>query len=124
MHDRIALTQQDGARTMGNLNAEDVQGREQNFDSWKDDAGKRARHIYIQQNDWFLVNTTGFKYLGTTLRLVVLTQISSASVERAFSQLTHLIKLLGRNTLENNLELGTMIHCRRGKEHDYGNSED
>ena len=47
MHDRIALTQQDGARTMGNLNAEDVQGREQNFDSWKDDAGKRARHICI-----------------------------------------------------------------------------
>ena len=48
MRDRIALTQQDGARTMGNLNAEDVQGREhQNFDSWKVDAGERARHIYI-----------------------------------------------------------------------------
>jgi hypothetical protein len=47
MRDRIALTQQYGSRTMGNLNTEDVQGREQNFDSWKDDAGERARHMYI-----------------------------------------------------------------------------
>lgn len=77
---------------------------------WKDDPGERASKIW----EWWKLRTTNnddFKYFRHALRLVVLTQISSCSVERVFSQLKLVRDACGDNMLEDMVEIRMFCRC-------------
>jgi hypothetical protein len=66
----------------GTMNVEDT------YDSWMDDPGERSRRILCWwQTRMVEVKTNKFPAFKTALRLVLLTQLSSAFVERVFSRL-------------------------------------
>ena len=48
------------------------------------------------------------------VRIIAVTQVSSASVERVFSQLTFIRRAVGDNTLRDLMELRGYIRCNKG----------
>ena len=82
--------------------------------TWRNDAGERARRVY----DWWrmLMNEkkTHLPFFQNAIRLVVLTQPSSASCERVFSQLTYIRRIVGDATLGEMLELRALLRCNNG----------
>ena len=52
-----------------------------------------------------------FVYFKEAVRLVVLVQTSSASIERVFSQVKRILASVGENILEDNLELRLLRRC-------------
>ena len=91
-----------------------------NMSSWKNDAGgERARRVY----EWWrmLMNEkkTLLPYFTEAIRLVVLTQPSSASCERVFSQLTYIRRIVGDNIVGEMLELRALLRCNNGLRDDY-----
>ena len=77
---------------------------------WKEDIGERARRIW----EWWrirIIDNHEFLYFSVALRLVVLTQTSSCSVERVFSQLTSITDVCGSRLLEDMIELRMVCRC-------------
>ena len=87
--------------------------------SWKSDAGERSRRIY----EWWRVvmneRKTNLPYFRQAIRLVVLTQPSSASAERVFSQLTFIRRIVGDHIVGEMLELRALLRCNNGLREDY-----
>jgi hypothetical protein len=85
-------------------------------DSWKEDPGERARRIW----EWWRIrlnaDKSSWKMFHHALRLIVLSQVSSAAVERVFSQLMYIIKTCGVSMLEDTVEMRAMIRCNDGLE--------
>ena len=84
-------------------------GREIVFDDWKKDPGERSRRIW----EWWrsLRGRGKLQHFCTAARLVVLTQVSSAAVERTFSVLKNLRDNLGDNLTEDALEMRLYMRC-------------
>ena len=77
---------------------------------WKDDPGERACRIW----EWWkmrVMDCDRFKYFKVALRLVVLTQVSSCSVERVFSQLKLMRDACGDNMFEDMVEIRMFCMC-------------
>ena len=85
------------------------------YTSWKEDAGERSRRIW----EWWknrVKSEDDFKFFKTAVRLVALTQVSSASVERVFSQLVRIKKECGETMLEETVFLRLL--CRLHSDED------
>ena len=76
--------------------------------TWKDDPIERARRIWEW---WRAKRCTELHHFTWAARLVVLVQISSASVERIFSQVKLIVETTGVNPLEETLPTRLMEHC-------------
>ena len=59
--------------------------------SWKSDAGEYAQRIW----KWWKPRHNKFVRQGLAIRLIVLAQLSSCSVERAFSKLENIRQITG-----------------------------
>jgi hypothetical protein len=78
---------------------------------WKCDPGERARRIYEWWKVRLIANPAGFHFFLEALRRLVLTQVSSAAVERVFSLLKRIVDSCGHNILEDGLEARMMVKC-------------
>ncbi len=56
--------------------------------SWKSDGAEVARRVW----EWWKAKDGRFTYFKDAVRLVVLVQVSSASIERVFSQLKKILE--------------------------------
>ena len=86
--------------------------REPTISSWKDDPSERARRIWI----WWRSRLQAKSFLPSfrkAARLVVLVPPSSASAERAFSQLKLILEAIGSTPLEDNVETRMLIRCNK-----------
>ena len=87
--------------------------------SWKSDAGERSRRIY----EWWRVVMTekrkNVPCFQKAVRLVVLTQPSSAASERVFSQLTFMRRMVGDQICGEMLELRALLRCNNGLRDDF-----
>ena len=63
---------------------------------WKEDAGEYARRIW----EWWRIRVQEFPCHALAIRLVVLSQLSSCSVERVFSRLSLIRERCGENLYE------------------------
>ena len=72
------------------------------FESWRDDYGEKSRRIW----EWWVSRCTDdesdFVYFKLAVRLVAITQVSSASVERVFSVVVQIMHACGVNVLHDN----------------------
>jgi len=80
----------------------------QNF-TWKSDPIEKARRIW----EWWRVNHNhpGMFHFAQAARLVALVQVSSASVERVFSQVKLICETTGVSPLEQNLQIRLFERC-------------
>ena len=75
---------------------------------WKEDDGEYACRIW----EWWQPRVKEFPCFALALRLVVLTQLSSCSVERVFSHLSLVIQdICGDGMLEDALEMRLFLQC-------------
>ena len=76
---------------------------------WKDDAGEYAERIW----QWWKPETrrTKFPFHALALRLIVLTQLSSCSVEHVFSKLEGIRKVCGENLYDDMAEVRLLLRC-------------
>ena len=76
---------------------------------WKDDAGEYAERIW----QWWKPETrrTKFPFHALALRLIVLTQLSSCSVERVFSKLEGIRKVCGEKLYDDMAEVRLLLRC-------------
>ena len=74
---------------------------------WKLDDGEYSCHIW----EWWRACIVKCPFLGLALRLVVLCQFSSCSVERVLSHLKLIQELCGAGMLEDNLEMRLFLQC-------------
>jgi hypothetical protein len=77
---------------------------------WRDDPGERACQIW----EWWklrMLDNDDFLYFRTALRLVVLTQVSSCSVERVFSQLKLMRDACQDNMMDDMVEIRMFCRC-------------
>ena len=81
-------------------------------DDWKKDPGERARCIWIFWTQLF--PHPELTCFAKALRLVVLKQTSSATIERIFSQLTYIQRICGLATTSETLRLRLLIRCNEG----------
>ncbi len=68
--------------------------------TWRDDRIEKARRVW----EWWKTYHHKLTYFSTAVRLVVLVQTSSASVERVFSQVKFIVEAIGECALESTLE--------------------
>ena len=94
-------------------------GRSVQYNDWKDDPGEVSRRIYGWWTTMLIAKPTSCQTFRTALRLVVLMQPSSASVERVFSQLNHIRRRCGYKMLEETLEVRLMLRYQLGKGNDF-----
>jgi hypothetical protein len=78
---------------------------------WQDDPKEVARRVW----QWWVANNGNFHYLSIAVRLIVLVQTSSASAERAFSQLGLILDGLGNCALDDVVELRLFERVNREK---------
>jgi len=95
-------------------------GRIHDFDDWREDPGELSRRIYGWWCAQFKFCPKKIYYFTLALRLVVLVQTSSCSVERIFSQLQYIRRVCGHAVLESTLELRCQMRYQRGKGIDFG----
>jgi hypothetical protein len=95
-------------------------GRETFYATWKDDPGERARRIWLWWIPRLQTEKFRFKHFACALKKIVLNQISSASVERVFSQLNFIVRNCGTALLEDTLEMRLMHRCNEGLDDDFG----
>ena len=74
---------------------------------WKLDDGEYACRIW----EWWRARITNFPCFALALRLVVLAQLSSCSVERVFSRLKLIQDICGGGMYEDMLEMRLFIQC-------------
>ena len=74
-----------------------------------DDPIEKARRVW----EWWRVNNAfpGIHYFATAARLIALVQVSSASVERIFSQLKLICKVTGDSPLEETVTYHVLQRC-------------
>ena len=72
--------------------------------TWRDDRIEKARRVW----EWWKTYHHKFTFLSNAVRLVVLVQTSSASVERVFSQVKIIVDTIGELALESTLETRLM----------------
>lgn len=72
--------------------------------TWRDDRIEATRRAW----EWWRCYRKNFTYLSLVARLVVLIPITSASVERVFSQVKFIIETIGESGLQETLELRLM----------------
>ena len=73
---------------------------------WTDDPSEKSRRIWER---WRLYrDLSTFQYFKVAVRIVVLVQVSSASVERVFSQLVQITNACGDGLLRDMLQLRLM----------------
>ena len=72
--------------------------------TWRDDTSETARRIW----EWWRVHHEKFKALSTIVRLVALIQITSANVERVFSQLKLVLETTQDEALSDVIEARLM----------------
>lgn len=92
---------------------------------WKDDIGERARRVY----DWWRTAMTERKDSSIprfyeAVKLIAVTQVSSAAAERVFSQLFFIRRAVGDKTLQDMMELRTFIRCNNGFSDDFNDSSE
>ena len=80
-------------------NLKDADGK-----SWRDDTAETARRVW----EWWTINRFGLHYLSRLVAQVGLIQTSSASVERVFSQLDHVLRTCQQQSLLDGLETRLM----------------
>ena len=81
---------------------------------WKTDDGEYSCRIW----EWWKSRVNKFPYFSRALRLVVLSQLSSCSVERVFSRLQLIEQICGGGMLEDHLEMRLFQQCN-GNLHDF-----
>ena len=74
---------------------------------WKNDAGEYAHRIW----KWWTTRVRHFPCHALALRLVVLTQMSSCSVERVFSRLQLIQERCGNKLYEDMTEVRLFLQC-------------
>ena len=74
---------------------------------WKNDAGEYAHRIW----KWWMTKVTEFPCHALAIRLVVLTQMSSCSVERVFSRLQQIQDRCGNHLYEDMTEIRLFLQC-------------
>ena len=74
---------------------------------WKEDAGEYARRIW----EWWRIRVQQFPCHALAIRLVVLSQLSSCSVERVFSRLSLIRERCGENLYEDMTEIRLFMQC-------------
>ena len=72
---------------------------------WKKDAGEYAQRIW----KWWKPRNDKFPCHGLAIRLIVLAQLSSCSVERVFSKLERIRKSTGDSLKEDMCEIRLML---------------
>ena len=72
--------------------------------TWRDDRIEKARRIW----EWWRAKCPKLTYFFLAARLIALVPISSAAVERVFSQVKHILETVGDNVLEESLESRVM----------------
>lgn len=87
---------------------------------WKQDVGERSRRIY----EWWRTvmnerRCDGIRCFVEAVKLVAVCQVSSASVERVFGQLTFIRRAVGDGKLRQMMELRAFIRCNNGLEDDF-----
>jgi len=90
--------------------------------NWKDDIGERGRRIYEWWRTVMNERSGVIPNFCKAVRLVVLSQASSAAVERVFSQLTFIRRVVGDNTVRDMLELRAFMRCNNDLVDDYNPS--
>ena len=74
---------------------------------WKLDAGEYAHRIW----HWWKPMKDKYPFHGLAIRLIVLAQLSSCSVERVFSALERIRKVTGENIKSDMMEICLMLQC-------------
>ena len=77
---------------------------------WKKDPGERASRIW----EWWklrMIKNPDFEHIRKCIRLVVLAQMSSCSVERVFSQLNQIRNTVGDNLFKEMLNNYMYLRC-------------
>ena len=100
--------------------AEDADMDADNFRyaDWKQDVGERSRRLY----DWWRVvmnEKRGLQFFQKAVRLIVTVQVSSAAVERVFSQLTFIRRAIGDKATRDVLQTRAFIRCNGNLVEDY-----
>ena len=67
--------------------------------TWEDDRIEKAHRVW----EWWRVKVFKFNYFFTAARIVALVPISSAAVERVFSQVKFIIETTGVGAIEESL---------------------
>ncbi len=75
--------------------------------SWKEDAGEYAERIW----QWWKARRHNFPAHALALRLVVLAQLSSCSVERVFSKLKLIRERCGEHLYDDMCEVRLFLQC-------------
>ena len=78
----------------------------ESFD-FRDDAGEYSQRIFA----WWKPRRDDFPYFALALRLIVLAQLSSCSVERVFSKLEQIHHVCGENLYEDMTEVRLFLQC-------------
>lgn len=88
--------------------------------NWKNDIGERGRRIYEWWKTAMEARADVIPSFYKAVRLIVLTQVSSAAVERVFSQLTFIRRIVGDSIVGDVLQLRTFLRCNNGQVSDFG----
>lgn len=72
--------------------------------TWHDDRIEQSRRVW----EWWRIKGIKLHFFFSAARLVALVPLSSASVERVFSQVKFIIETVGQNVLEETLETRVM----------------
>lgn len=72
--------------------------------TWQGDRIEQARRVW----EWWRAKAPKLHYFFTAARLVAIVPVSSAAVERAFSQVKFIVDAIGENVLEETLETRLM----------------
>ena len=91
--------------------------------NWKDDIGERGRRIYEWWKTAMESRADVIPYFYKAVRLIVLTQVSSAAVERVFSQLTFIRRIVGDSIAGDMLQLRSLLRCNNGLVSDFGDKK-
>ena len=78
---------------------------------WRDDPGEKGRRTWEWWRSRLLDENSPFVFFKEAVRLVVVVQTSSASIERVFSQVKRILASVGDSILEDNLELRLIRRC-------------
>lgn len=104
--DRIPSTRQYQTRLQKRIKRKKLHLQGTEVD-WKRDAGEYAQRIW----QWWKPRKDKFPHHGLAIRLVVLLQLSSCSVERVFSKLESIRVGTGGNLKEDMTEVRLFLQC-------------